>query len=248
VAEGIGTMLREARLRRRIELAEVERTTRIRLRFLRAMEEERWELLPGAAYERSFLRTYASYLGLDAEALVERLRRAREPAAEAPVDEVPPPLQPGGGRGLRLPARWAVLAGVALAAGVGAVVATRLAGGGGHTQRAPIHAPPASTTSSSSTTTQIPEASVRLTATGTVWVCLVDDRGRALIDGLTLSPGEARGPFRGSGFDLNLGNGYVRMQADGKTVAVPPVAAPLGYRISTRGVRELPPAARPTCL
>ncbi len=241
-------MLREARLRRGIELAEVERTTRIRVRFLRAMEEERWELLPGAAYERSFLRTYASHLGLDAEALVEQLRRGREPAPEAPVEEAPPPLEPRGGRGLRLPARWAILAGAALAAGVGAVVAARLAGGGGHAQPSVVTPPPRASSTTSSTAPQIPQASVRLTATGTVWVCLVDDRGRALIDGLTLTPGEARGPFRGSGFDLNLGNGYVRMQADGRAIAVPRVAAPLGYRISTRGVRELPPAARPTCL
>jgi hypothetical protein len=65
VATGIGEQLSAARSARGIELEEVEERTKIRKRYLRAMEEERWELLPGAAYARAFLRTYAEFLALD---------------------------------------------------------------------------------------------------------------------------------------------------------------------------------------
>ena len=54
VATGIGE-LSAARSARGIELEEVEERTKIRKRYLRAMEEERWNLLPRAAYARAFL-------------------------------------------------------------------------------------------------------------------------------------------------------------------------------------------------
>ena len=62
----LGSDLRAARLRRGLELEEVAEQTRISRRYLRALEEERFELLPGDAYAKSFLRSYADYLGLDA--------------------------------------------------------------------------------------------------------------------------------------------------------------------------------------
>ena len=63
MASGVGTILREARNRRKVELAEVEAATRIRVRFLRAIEDEEWDVLPGGVYTRGFIRTYASFLG-----------------------------------------------------------------------------------------------------------------------------------------------------------------------------------------
>ena len=61
----IGGSLREARLKRGLTPADVQKAIRIRDRYLQALEEERWELLPGDAYVKGFLRTYADYLGLD---------------------------------------------------------------------------------------------------------------------------------------------------------------------------------------
>ena len=83
MAPPIGESLHEARARRGIELIDVERATKIRVEYLRAMEEERWELLPGAAYARGFLRTYGNFLGLDGQALVEEYghRRSRSRTA-----------------------------------------------------------------------------------------------------------------------------------------------------------------------
>ena len=67
----IGGSLREARLKRGLTPADVQKAIRIRDRYLQALEEERWELLPGDAYVKGFLRTYADYLGLDGNLYVD---------------------------------------------------------------------------------------------------------------------------------------------------------------------------------
>jgi cytoskeleton protein RodZ len=67
----IGNSLREARLRRHIEFAEAEHGTKIRGKYLRALEEERFELLPSHTYVKGFLRSYAEYLGLDGQLYVD---------------------------------------------------------------------------------------------------------------------------------------------------------------------------------
>jgi cytoskeletal protein RodZ len=79
----IGASLREARLKRNLTPADVQKAIRIRDRYLQALEEERWELLPGDAYVKGFLRTYADYLGLDGNLYVEeynsRFARPEDP-------------------------------------------------------------------------------------------------------------------------------------------------------------------------
>jgi len=67
----IGDSLREARTRRGLSSADVQKGIRIRERYLTALEEERWELLPGEAYAKGFLRTYAEFLGLDGNLYIE---------------------------------------------------------------------------------------------------------------------------------------------------------------------------------
>jgi cytoskeletal protein RodZ len=67
----IGNSLREARLRREIEFAEAEYGTKIRGKYLRALEDERFELLPSHTYVKGFLRSYAEYLGLDGQLYVD---------------------------------------------------------------------------------------------------------------------------------------------------------------------------------
>ena len=67
----IGNSLREARLRRDIEFADAEHGTKIRAKYLRALEDERFELLPSHTYIKGFLRSYAEYLGLDGQLYVD---------------------------------------------------------------------------------------------------------------------------------------------------------------------------------
>jgi transcriptional regulator with XRE-family HTH domain len=67
----IGHSLREARTRRGMSAADVQKGIRIRERYLSAIEEEHWEQLPGDAYTKGFLRTYAEFLGLDGELYID---------------------------------------------------------------------------------------------------------------------------------------------------------------------------------
>ena len=67
----IGSSLREARARRSIDLVQAEQATKIRARYLRALEDERFEQLPAQTYVKGFLRTYADYLGLDGQLYVD---------------------------------------------------------------------------------------------------------------------------------------------------------------------------------
>jgi hypothetical protein len=63
----IGNSLREARLRQGLELVDAEQATKIRTKYLKALEEERFELLPAQTYVKGFLRSYSEFLGLDGQ-------------------------------------------------------------------------------------------------------------------------------------------------------------------------------------
>mgnify|MGYP003484334816 CR=1 FL=1 len=70
----VGDTLRERRMALKVDVHEVEEATKIRAKYLRALENEEYNLLPGNAYIKSFLRTYADYLGLDSRSLVDTYR------------------------------------------------------------------------------------------------------------------------------------------------------------------------------
>jgi hypothetical protein len=67
----IGNSLREARLRKELDFPELEQGTKIRAKYLRALEDEAFETLPGPTYVKGFLRTYSEYLGLDGQLYVD---------------------------------------------------------------------------------------------------------------------------------------------------------------------------------
>jgi cytoskeleton protein RodZ len=67
----IGTSLREARLRQGLDFPELEQATKIRGKYLRALEDEEFEILPAQTYVKGFLRAYADYLGLDGQLYVD---------------------------------------------------------------------------------------------------------------------------------------------------------------------------------
>jgi cytoskeletal protein RodZ len=83
----IGDSLHEARIRRGLSAADVQKGIRIRERYLTALEEERWELLPGEAYTKGFLRTYAEFLGLNGNLYVDEynMRFARHDTEQPPL-------------------------------------------------------------------------------------------------------------------------------------------------------------------
>src|SRR4051794_14085732 len=69
-------------MRQKIDIADVETATKIRAKYLRALENEEFGLLPGNTFVKTFLRTYAEYLGLDPQLLLEEYRAGYEPRGE----------------------------------------------------------------------------------------------------------------------------------------------------------------------
>src|ERR671938_1366837 len=87
----IGASLREARMRARIDISELEAETKIRAKYLRALENEEWDLLPGPTFVKSFLRTYADALGLDSRLLVEEYKLRHERLSDVELQPIVPP-------------------------------------------------------------------------------------------------------------------------------------------------------------
>jgi hypothetical protein len=247
---GIGPTLREARNRRKVDLSEVEAEIKIRVRYLQAMENEEWDALPGGAYTRGFIRTYASYLGLDGERLADDYRRATGPPGG---ERVPKRVEPvPAARRRRRPlvssrlvivavclVLVAVVVGIALAGEDGGSSSSSTAASGGKRARKHAQAPAA---------TSKPGVAVRLRATAEVWVCLLDAQQEPLVDGQILEEGAEAGPFRSKGFELALGNGSVTMFVDGKQADVPASSSPVGYRVDSGGkLISLEEGERPSC-
>jgi cytoskeletal protein RodZ len=119
----IGDTLREARMRQRLDIADVEAKTKIRAKYLRALENEEFGMLPGPTFVKTFLRSYAEVLGLDPHLLVEDYRARYEPRDE--METMQPLGPPGFGRDRRRrappPGPW-LLAGLALVAVLGTLL------------------------------------------------------------------------------------------------------------------------------
>ncbi|MFN2462376.1 MAG: helix-turn-helix domain-containing protein [Candidatus Dormibacteria bacterium] len=83
----LGSKLKQAREGRQLSLREIEWATKIRAEFLQALEEERFDVLPSSTHARGFLRSYARYLELDPEPLVEEYNAgtAREIVSTRPA-------------------------------------------------------------------------------------------------------------------------------------------------------------------
>lgn len=250
---GIGATLREARSRRKADLSEVEAAIKIRARYLRAMENEEWDVLPGGAYTRGFIRTYAAYLGLDGERLADEYRRSTAPAEgeRAPKRVEPVASTARARRGPRLGGRsLAVLVSLVL---VGALIAIGLTGD--DDSPAPAPSPQSKRVaeggkgdSGRTDVATLPGVAVRLEATAEVWVCLLDSDEEPVVNGEILEPGTEAGPFRAEGFTVALGNGEVVLMVDGKKAETPPSASPVGYEIDTGGdLTPLEEGERPDC-
>jgi cytoskeleton protein RodZ len=248
----IGETLREARMRQRLDIADVEARTKIRAKYLRALENEEFGLLPGSTFVKTFLRTYAEQLGLDAHRLVEEYRANYEPRDELELQPLGTPSAPGRRERERRrppgpPSRFAVLAGAIVLILVFLVV-LGLTGeeddGGGENaaqqteteQRQPAkkrrRQPKPAPTS----------VSLQITPDGPTYVCL--DRGPGtdrLFEGTIDEPQTFKGPK----LRINLGRTSVQLRVNGKNFPVEPAANPVGYEFSTKGSKPLPPAQRP---
>jgi cytoskeleton protein RodZ len=144
----IGNSLREARLRQGYELPRVEADTKIRAKYLRALEEERFEVLPGETYVKGFLRTYSEYLGLDGQLYVDEFN-SRFTREEEPLTPPRPRKQPARSRAVESNFVIVALAGI-IAVTILVVVAWKFGSTG---PEASTRIPPAVNTPTGSTGT-----------------------------------------------------------------------------------------------
>src|SRR6266571_7950370 len=102
-------------MRQRLDITDVEARTKIRAKYLRALENEDFGMLPGSTFVKSFLRTYAEFLGLDPHLLVEEYRAHFDPRDESELTPFAPRPR---GRERRPPPRAPWLGGVLVVGGI----------------------------------------------------------------------------------------------------------------------------------
>jgi cytoskeleton protein RodZ len=271
----IGATLREARMRARIDVSEIEAQTKIRAKYLRALENEEWDLLPGPTFVKSFLRTYAQALGLDGRAVVEEYKLHYEhPGEGAELVQQPPASaqrwtrrHTGGAAPRRRgntgapPRQGPSRAYIATVSTVGVVIVllvyALLSGGGG--TKSPTTGTPAANTprraagrshathnGGATETVTAALASLKVEPSAEVYVCLIGD-GRKRVPGLILTPTSTLPTYHARRFELTLGNNAVALVVNGTPHEVPASAQAIGYTITRAGITTLPANEQPTC-
>ena len=248
-------------MRQKLDIADVEERTKIRAKYLRALENEEWGLLPGPTFVKTFLRTYAEVVGVDAHLLVEEYRTQHD-------TEEPPDLQPiatgtGTGIGRRVPrrrppsgagppGRLTVVIGLFAAAIVfllvlGLAGGDEDGGGGDSTEAARTQTTkkpqPARTTPAKKPRPAPTGVTLRIAPDGPTYACLdTGDGTDRLFEGTLDKPRTFRNAKE---LRLNLGRRSVVLLANGKAVRVTPSPEPYGLRVTRSGAREITEGARP---
>ena len=250
---GIGETLREARMRQQLDIADVESRTKIRAKYLRALENEEFAMLPGPTFVKTFLRTYAEALGLDPYRLLEEYRVYYEKREEVePVQTFAPPTRGRSDRRRRpsvpRPGPAGALVLLALVV-VGALAAVGVIFGGGGDGNEGDSA------GDQTTPTTPPEAGrdrdrkaaprrvkLRIAPITPTYVCVDRGAGTPVAFEDTL---ETARTFRGRILRVNLGKTDVRLTANGRAIPVEVGPEPIGFRFTPRSHRAVPPAKRP---
>jgi cytoskeleton protein RodZ len=247
----IGDTLREARMRQRLDIADVEAKTKIRAKYLRALENEEFGMLPGPTFVKTFLRSYAEVLGLDPHLLVEDYRTRYEPRDEA--DALQPLGPPGLGRDRRRrgvpPPGPGLLVGLAVAAVLGTLLVIGLVGGDDDEP-----GPAAEEQTTTQPRRDRPErreepppprrVTLRIDPEVETYVCLDHGAGTDVFFEQNLTAPQT---FRGRRLRANLGNTSVAVTMNGEPVEVGDGPNPVGFEFTPRATTPLPLGERP-CL
>ena len=237
----IGNSLREARLRQGLDFPEIEQRTKIRGKYLRALEEEQFDLLPGQTYVKGFLRSYAEYLGLDGQLYVDEFN------SRYVTGEEEPPIRPRraepsfGRRGRSGESRGIMLALAGIAAVTALVIAAWRAAPDNNEPTIPNLSP--ATTGKKAKARQ-PAPRVTLVASagpGNTWLEIHrgSNAGRTIYRG-TLEAGQSR-TFTGKQLWVYArapGNLHVKINGRERT-ALPGRGAPRAFTITPRRFRSV---------
>jgi cytoskeleton protein RodZ len=250
----IGPMLREARMHAGLDIDDVEERTKIRAKYLRALENEEWALLPGSAFTKGFLRSYADVVGLDGGLLVDEYKRQWEEPHELDVN----PVRPTIGLELREPAwsggrarRWALLGLTVVVLAVALVLVGHLLGSS--TPTGPSSPGSALGTGTSGLGTgpghHLPAACVSLAIepSAALYVCVVGDQ-RIRVDGRTLGAVGTPATYHARKFFVTLGSRSAVLLIDGRRFALPAGTGALRYEITAYHRRRLSAPTRLRCV
>ena len=246
-------------MRARIDISELESETKIRAKYLRALENEEWDLLPGPTYVKSFLRTYAEALGLDGRLLVEEFKLRYERLSESELQPISPRSRaqrdrrrqrkaPGAGRDIAVAVVVLLIVGGLIALG-------RVGNDNGDGSTTPAQSTQTSARPSQTGTHRATpkhkkkvrrNVTLTLVATAPVYVCLRAG-DKVLVPAQTLPAGKKAGPFKAKRFAMTFGNNNVRMRVNGKQRDVPASSGAIGYVVDRKGRRNLPAGKLPTC-
>jgi len=216
----IGSSLREARLRQDLDFPELEERTKIRPKYLRALEDERFDILPAPTYVRGFLRSYAESLGLDGQPFVDEYNSrftVGEDDAPLRARRVPSPRRDRGPR----ESRMAAVALLAIAIATALVIAAWRFGGP-ESEKVPGLASQGSSTASQAANARGKVRMVVRAIEGSSWmeVRAATPAGKLLYSG-TLEQGQ-RKPFEGRMLQLALAEpGNVVVRVNGNRVDLP---------------------------
>ena len=231
-------------MRQRLDIADVENRTKIRAKYLRALENEEFGMLPGPTFVKTFLRTYAEMLGLDPHVLVEEYRAGFERDDEMEQPFGPPPVAGRDRRhGPRMGPGSLVL--LVLVAIVAVLVAIGLASdddGGADQATAPETRPTETKPKAAPKPERPRRVSLRITPATPTYVCVDHGPGTPVVFENTIDSPQT---FRGKRIRVNLGKRDVELRMNGKTVRVTPGPDPVGFAFTPRRTRELPNGERP---
>jgi hypothetical protein len=243
----IGETLRDARMRQGIDVSEVELSTKIRAKYIRALENEEWGLLPGPTFVKTFLRTYAEFLGLDASLLVEEYKQQFEGYSDFDLVGITPPGRPRERRPARRhrPSRGLILGLVllgivALLVVLGSIGADDSKDG----QTATVSTPTTPPTTASRPVTTPPPAprpttvKLGLAPTADVYVCLRNSAGKLVLSD-TVSPGGPSRTYKSRRFRITVGNSEIALVVNGRRVKVRPSAEPVTYSLTPTSTKVI---------
>jgi cytoskeleton protein RodZ len=238
-------------MRQQLDIADVESKTKIRAKYLRALENEEFGLLPGSTFVKTFLRTYAEVLGVDPHRLVEEYRLRHEPEDDLEAQHLGPPAGAAREREPRFMPR-PPSPGTVVLASVIAVIALLLVLGltggddddGGDEQSAGTDTGQRRPERPRTDRRPPPPQAVALRIAPSVptYACVDTGAGTDVVfEGII----EAPRSFRGRRLRLNLGKTSVELRSNGRPVDIPQGPNPAGYEFTPRGMRSLPVGERP---
>lgn len=210
----VGNTLREARMRRGLDIVDCESGTKIRGKYLRALEEEQFDALPGPTFVRGFLRTYSDFLGLDGRLVLEEYETRFERPKELSAHEEAMRRHRS-----RRRSRESRLLGMLAIVGMAASVGTWIATATTEQRHAPLT--PAAAPQGTVPSLELQFKAVDQATTVEAWNSEGGERNRVL-ERITLTPGAAERLITAPPVLVHIGRpGSVRLTVDGSTVMIP---------------------------